>query len=500
MGEQRNILIVDDEPKICHFLEVLAERDGYRPATARNGDDALALARSTRFDLILTDLKMPGMDGLEFIRRVRDIYPHVPIIVITGFATLETAVEALRTGADDYIAKPFNVEELRRVMRRLLEGSGPAQSVADRSAVSAGAEPAGAAERDSPADARRSLCRPGETISPEDLQSFLGRTLAVINERLGAASSSIMLCTGQSLELRVCEEDRARRLLGLQQPLDRGVAGLVARERRPLLVTSAQERATLPPAESGTYSGASFLCVPVVHRRRVLGVINVAEKQSGQPFGQSDLDLVVSLAEEVGPAIAGAVEFYAEEVRLRGVLEELSDSYEAKDPYMRDHSKRVAHYAAALARAAGASAEEIEITHRAGRLHDIGKISLSEQIIAKRTPLTLAERERVREHPLVGARMVERIGCLRDVVPIIRHHHERFDGGGYPDGLSGAAIPRLARVMAIADAYEAMTAARPYRGALTREAAAAAVRANAGLQFDPELAKMFCDEVIASES
>jgi len=512
MGEQRSILIVDDEPKICHFLEVLAERDGYRATTARSGSEALGLVQGTRFDLILTDLKMPGMNGLEFIRRVKEVSPDVPIVVITGFATLETAVEALRTGADDYIAKPFNIEELRRVMKRLLE-RGPARSVGAKATTgeeTAGhgtrqpgqaGEASGGRETVGVEPARRPrLVAAGESIPPDRLQSFLAQTLAAINQSLRAASSSIMLCTGESLELRVCEEGRARRLIGVQQPIHRGVAGLVAREGKPLLVTRAEQRAKLPPAESGSYSGASFMCVPVMHRGRALGVINVAEKATGQPFDEQDLDLVVGLAEEVAPAIAVAVESYAEQVRLRGVLEDLSDTYESKDPYMRDHSRRVAEYAVALMRACGATAAEIEIVHHAGRLHDIGKVSVSEGITAKVGPLTEEERERLRQHPIIGARMVERINCLRDLVPVIRHHHERPDGLGYPDRLSGDAIPRLARAVAIADAYDAMISERPYRPALSREAAVAAIRAGAGLQFDVEMARIFCEEVVATVS
>jgi DNA-binding NtrC family response regulator len=123
MAKETHILVVDDEPKICEFLGILLGREGYRTDSAYNAADALAQIEQNSYDLVLTDLKMPGMDGFELITRLKKIRPDLPVIMITGYATVETAVQALRYGVDDYVTKPFNIDELRKVIARSLQSA-----------------------------------------------------------------------------------------------------------------------------------------------------------------------------------------------------------------------------------------------------------------------------------------------------------------------------------------------------------------------------------------
>ncbi|MGC7880231.1 HD-GYP domain-containing protein, partial [Desulforudis sp. 1190] len=164
---------------------------------------------------------------------------------------------------------------------------------------------------------------------------------------------------------------------------------------------------------------------------------------------------------------------------------------EAKDAYTRGHSVRVAKLARACARALGLNTEEQEQVYLAALLHDVGKIGVSEDVLLKPGRLDPAEWEEVKSHPVVGARIIEPARFPTAVIAAVRHHHEDYDGGGYPDGLAGEEIPLLARVIRVADTYDAMTSARPYRQALTPQQALEELRRWAGRQFDPRVVEAF---------
>ena len=173
------------------------------------------------------------------------------------------------------------------------------------------------------------------------------------------------------------------------------------------------------------------------------------------------------------------------------VLQSLAAALEAKDVYTRGHSVRVARLARACARALGLGAGEQEQVYLAALLHDVGKIGVAESILLKPGPLSAAEWEEVRGHPVVGARILEPARFPAAVVAAVRHHHEDYGGGGYPDGLAGEEIPLLARIIRVADAYDAMTSARPYRRGLTAEEAIEELRRGTGRQFDPRVVEAF---------
>lgn len=181
--------------------------------------------------------------------------------------------------------------------------------------------------------------------------------------------------------------------------------------------------------------------------------------------------------------------------RTESVIYALALAVEAKDLYTEGHLWRLAHYGEQLAIAAGFSADEQQSVRRGGLLHDIGKIGVADDILRKPAPLTPAEYAQVKEHPERGARIIAPMRFAREVAPIVLGHHEHWDGRGYPYGLRGEEIPIGARIIAIVDAYDAMTTDRPYRGALTRERAIQRLRSRSGVQWDPQLVAIFADMV-----
>jgi putative nucleotidyltransferase with HDIG domain len=175
------------------------------------------------------------------------------------------------------------------------------------------------------------------------------------------------------------------------------------------------------------------------------------------------------------------------------MLSMLSRAIEARDPYTRGHSSRVTDLAEAVARRLGWSEERIASLRVGGPLHDIGKLAVSDEVLCKEGRLDDDELAQIREHPKIGAKLLLRVSALREAIPYVLYHHERWDGTGYPSGKRGEEIPVEARVLAIADAFDAMTSDRPYRSALSREEALAEVERCAGTQFDPKIARVFLE-------
>jgi HD-GYP domain-containing protein (c-di-GMP phosphodiesterase class II) len=172
---------------------------------------------------------------------------------------------------------------------------------------------------------------------------------------------------------------------------------------------------------------------------------------------------------------------------LLGAINSLSSALEAKDDYTRGHSERVSLIAVEIANAMGAGTEDLRRVRLAGRLHDIGKIGVQESVLLKPGRLTDDEYRQVRAHPITGERILAPVLPDAGAVRIVRHHHEHYSGGGYPDGLRGSAIPLGARVLAVADAFDALTSDRPYRARLSSDDALGVLRAGAGEQWQPTL-------------
>jgi putative two-component system response regulator len=180
-------------------------------------------------------------------------------------------------------------------------------------------------------------------------------------------------------------------------------------------------------------------------------------------------------------------------------LASLSAAIEARDPYLRGHSARVTAYAEALARRLGWAGQKLEDLRLGGSLHDVGKMSVPEHVLRKPGPLADSEAAALRRHPAEGVRLIVGIARFRPALPYVLFHHERWDGAGYPTGRAGREIPVEARILALADAFDAMISTRPYRPALPLDYALGEVERGAGTQFDPDLAGVFLETWSAAE-
>ena len=252
-------------------------------------------------------------------------------------------------------------------------------------------------------------------------------------------------------------------------------------------------RAELEGANPADGEIQNLVAIPIYIQDRFAGVVVCANRKGG--FEEFDDQVLISLGDHAGAVLQNG--------RLHGELRSaylatvrmLAEAIQAKDPFLRGHSDEVSTYVAAVAERLGLQPGRREELVFGSLLHDVGKIGISERILLKPGPLTTEERNLCELHPRIGYRLVQQVPALRPIAPAVLHHHERFDGDGYPAGLSGEQIPLEARVVSVADSFSAMTADRPYRGRMSLAEACLELERCAGTQFDPEIVRVFVEEV-----
>ncbi len=363
MAYYGTVLVVDDELGPRESLRMIL-KPVYPVMTVGTGEEALEIMGTHRIDLVTLDLRMPGIPGIEVLKEIKKTSPDVEVIIVTGFGTLATAVEAIRYGAMDFISKPFNVAEILSIVGKSME--------------------------------RRSFNLKIKTL----LQKIKAHHL------LGPDGA------GEALE-----------------NLEKSIV------------------ASHPGVPSTRETPESLLPLELAARPKVA---------------------------------VDCMDFFKVLVYV----------LESKEPYTYGHSERVSFYAEILAQDLNLSSEERANLQLATLLHDIGKIGLSNRLLEK-VHLSQGENMDIRRHPLQGVHLIEPLSFPPAVTAAIRHHHERWDGKGYPDGLAEKEIPLLARIINLADSYDAMTSDRPYRSGLAFSNVQEEILRNSGAQFDPDMVAVF---------
>jgi putative nucleotidyltransferase with HDIG domain len=282
-------------------------------------------------------------------------------------------------------------------------------------------------------------------------------------------------------------------VLDVRLKLGEGVAGRAAQLQRPLKIENTGKSADykeLPNIKRKT--DLTLISAPLINKDNLVGVINCERVLSKKgPFTPENLDLLETLGSQASIAIENArlyhnlLNVYLETIRS------LAAAIDAKDSYTHGHSRRVTDLSVGIALEMGLARSEVDTIRHASLLHDVGKIGISEQILLKPGRLTDDEFETIKSHPHIGAGILNSIEFLKNVCEIIKHHHERFDGKGYPSGLANASIPLGSRIICVADSFDAITSCRPYRKPLTFDEATDEVKRCAGSQFDPLVVEAF---------
>jgi len=339
---------------------------------------------------------------------------------------------------------------------------------------------------------KRLLSRIGTAInSYEGIDNLLNLIIEHTAAAVGAEMGHLMLVDGEKEDLYVktswCNDGQVANP-ALRIKLGEGVPGWVAKESRPMRSSS---KAMALGFSDTAHEETAVLSVPLKLRDHPMGVITVLRGDPSRAFTEDDELLLTS----IGSQVAVAIENYRLNLNVERTYMEtimaLALAVEAKDPYSAGHSKRVGFYALQIGEVLGFDEEILRTLSDAGILHDIGKIGIKDEILMKPGSLTPDEWKIMQQHPLIGEAIVKPVRSLSKVVALVRHHHERYDGTGYPSGLKGEEIPIGARILAVADGYDSMITDRPYRKRFSLEETKAELRRNIGTQYDPAIVDAF---------
>jgi HD-GYP domain-containing protein (c-di-GMP phosphodiesterase class II) len=235
----------------------------------------------------------------------------------------------------------------------------------------------------------------------------------------------------------------------------------------------------------------SLVAIPFKIREKLFGMLTAIVGNGSRPFTEKDLYYLNFLAERATFVIENVALYENIYENLFATLYAFVEAIEARDPYTKQHSSRVTELAVSIGKEMRCSEEQLDLLCFSGHLHDIGKVGVPDSILLKPGPLTKQEFEAIKKHPVIGANIVGHLGLLTGEQKIILHHHERWDGGGYPDGLKGESIPFLSRILAVADTYDAMASDRAYRKKLADDVVLRTIRQGADAQFDREVVEAF---------
>lgn len=328
-----------------------------------------------------------------------------------------------------------------------------------------------------------------------DVRKLLDEIMHRGQESLMAEACSVLLVDEEKQELffEIAMGEAGAALEQVRLRMDQGVAGWIATNAKPLIINdvSKDPRFFSQVDKSVKFITRSILGVPLLARGKTIGVIEVLNKRDGREFSNEDLELLTALAANAAISIDNARLFQAVLGGYLDTIRALAAAVDAKDPYTAGHIDRVSAYSMETGKVLQLSEHEMTVLHYGSILHDVGKIGIADAILGKPAPLTREEFEVMSTHAEIGSRMLEGISFLQKARSIARHHHETWDGKGYPDGLAGESIPRDARIVGVVDAFDAMTTDRPYRKALSMEFAMDELRKKAGIQFDPDVVEAF---------
>jgi putative nucleotidyltransferase with HDIG domain len=325
--------------------------------------------------------------------------------------------------------------------------------------------------------------------SEMEVDSICRQILDEAEKILAPHNISIMLLDHETNQLstRLCKGRDINAAEGFRTGAFSGLLGEIFLKGEPITIcdVGAEGQRTFP------YPVRSILCVPLVTDGKGIGMLIASDKLSGEEFWSHDIKIISVFALEVAASIKKAQLYEEISGLFIHTVEALASAIDAKDPYTYGHSKRVARFSTAICEEMGMSRKELREVELAAVLHDIGKIGTPESILQKPGRLTPDEMARIHEHPDKGAHILSNIMEFREVVRWIRHHHEWYDGHGYPDRIAAEDIPLQARIITIADTFDAMTSDRPYRKGMPAEEAIRIMEENTGIQFDPAVLLAF---------
>ncbi len=492
MTSNGSIIVVDDNESIRDLLKNLLLAEGYSVITADNGATALEKIKQINFDLVISDIMMPVLSGLDLLTEVRKMDADLPVIMITGFPTIDTAVKVIKEGASDFITKPFNLDHAKLVVKRAVENG---RLKKQNQALSDKMEEVDKIKTISH-DLQEKVSELSALYTISDVLHHVFSTSEVFVKAIDLALS---ITEANRAAIWVLDIDTDELVLQSARGFDAEAGERVPLSSAGLLTRPFKEQAS---ALSGNYTEClcsskksiekhPFLAVPVMIGAESFAALQVCDKVGAMDFSPRDLSIITDLAKKISLRLENLALYENLSENIFKSITSLVTAIDARDNYTMNHCKRVTNYAVEFARGINLSDEILDAFRFAGPIHDVGKIGVRDGILLKPDKLDNEEFAIMRSHAKIGDEIVCHLNFGENERAVVRNHHEKFDGNGYPDGLKHDRIPLVARIFAIVDTFDAMTTNRPYRKARTRQDAFEELAVCSGVQFDGELVKDF---------
>jgi putative nucleotidyltransferase with HDIG domain len=487
---KENILFVDDEEDILEVATEFFDFKGYQVFTAKNGREAISILESEKIDCCFTDINMPEMDGLELAEYIRKNDNTIPVVIMTGYPSLENTIKTLKNGVVDYLIKPVNLNQVEITVQRVLrerrlfiENILLAKEVEGKERLAKLNK-----ELLYKVEELYTLNRIMSEFTTISTSSELFNKVVDATMEIARADGASFFLVNEAVDKPyevVSKSSAPNGDLSADSPELRKLIGEIMVDDVPLLISDNRNAGNLPP------SIRSFMMVPLKIREKIFGVLTARVTASPNRFTEKDLYYLSFMTNKAAYTIENLALYENIYENLFSTLYAFVKTIEARDPYTQQHSSRVTSIAVAIGKEMRCTNEELDILNFSGMLHDIGKIGIRDDILLKPGRLTAEEFEKIKEHPAIGASIVEQLGLWDREKEIIRCHHERWDGAGYPGGLNKENIPILARILSVADVYDAIASDRAYRKKMEEERILKIINEGAGAQFDPNVVDVF---------
>ncbi len=499
------LLVVEDEDDLRFILGEHLRGVGFEVIEAKNGREALETACERLPDLIIMDVGLPVMDGVAVTRALRadPRTASIPVVMLTGRTRTTDVVRGLEAGAQEYVIKPFDIAELLARVQTVFRLACARKELHQRNTKLVEEVDLKTRRLEVLYDFMRELNH------ADSRRAILDLCIWCVQEMTGARRISLFVvdATGEKL---VCERGLGIDPAEVEDIELRNVRGITGQVFHSGKALSAR---VFGPGTTGEheYGGTAFLSTPLVSTSlekndRIIGVLNVTEREDDPPFSNEEVDFIRSIADAAAIALDNALRRERLQRSVGVLLQTVGHLAEYRDEETTRHLERVTKMASILARqlqregpcAASVTDDFIESLVQAAPMHDIGKVGIPDDILTKPGKLTAEEFEIMKTHTEIGRRVLSRaldaafpVPLLQMCIDIAYCHHERYDATGYPRGVSGEGIPLAARVIALVDAYDAITSERRYKRAQPHQVAVEIVRSEAGKHFDPVLVDAF---------
>ena len=485
MIEGSKVLLVDDNVEIIEILTDFLTLNGCKIYKASSGKEALEVLGKAELEIVILDVKLPDVNGISLIDTIKIKNPTIGVIMITGYHDPNLIVEAMKKGASDFLIKPFEFDKLILVMMRVVRERGlliEKQKFLDTLEDKKKIEILNRELQKKIQELTTMYHISNKFNSLNILDDVYDRMIQIINEVMDGRSCGYYIVDTENNELMLYKE------------LTNGNGGF---NNKRLAISEELLKESFSTKRYHVKDDKVFL--PLVIKGEYIGFVIVNSKgKNGRHksnFSDSDIFFLKLITEKASTQIENRMLY---ESLFEGVLHTLTSLITAinkRDLYTEDHCKRVTETSLSLGEMLGLNSYEKDVLRVVGPVHDVGKIGVPDAILLKPGKLTDDEYAIIKAHSVYGEEIMNRFEILSHEAKMIRHHHERYDGRGYPDGISENDIPRGARIIAVCDTYDAMVTNRPYRNALSKEEAVGEIILCKGSQFDPEIAECFVEMV-----